>query len=713
MVECVPLGPDCHSMQPPTFLREMFAPRSIALIGATDRAGSVGRALLENLSVFPCQLWPVNTHHAEIMGRACFSSLEAVPECIDLVVIATPAATIPDLIRQCVDKGVKAVVIISAGFKETGAAGMELESRILSAAKDNGLRIIGPNCLGIMVPHLGLNATFATAMAQPGRVAFLSQSGALCTAILDWSFRQNVSFSAFVSVGSMLDVGWGDLIEHFGEDEHTSSIVIYMESVGDAASFMKAARRVALKKPIVVIKVGRSSAAAKAAASHTGAMTGSDAVFDAACRSTGVLRVDTIEELFDMAEVLSKQPLPQGPNLAIVSNAGGPAALATDAFMHAGGTLATLSDETLKRLDAALPAHWSHANPVDVLGDADAARYAIAFRAVIEDPHVDGVLAVLTPQSMTQALATADALIEAAAHTTKPIFASWMGDAAVADANGRLNCAGLPTYPYPDSAARAFQHMWQRTHRLRLVEEARRSAATQRPSIPEVRRLIDEITQTGRVLLTEVESKQILAAAGIPVVETQHAATLDEAIAISNALGYPVVLKLSSYTITHKSDVGGVILNLKNSEAVSAAWHQIAAAVPVAAFQGVSVQRMIRHGGIEFIAGCSIDPQFGPVLLLGAGGTLAELLDDKALALPPLSPLLVMDWLAEIKMARALRGIRGQPAADLPALIDALVKLGDLILAEPRIVELDINPMIATDKGPIALDARVVIRAKE
>lgn len=687
----------------------MFAPQSIALIGATDRAGSVGRSLLENLSVFPGQLWLVNSHHAEVMGRACFPALANIPESIDLAVIATPAETIPDLIRQCVDKGVKAAVIISAGFKETGTAGVELERRIRAEAMRNGLRIIGPNCLGIMSPHIGLNATFANAMARPGRVAFLSQSGALCTAVLDWSFRQNVCFSAFVSVGSMLDVGWGDLIEHFGADPHTSSIVIYMESVGDAAGFMQAARRVATKKPIVVIKVGRTSAAAQAAASHTGAMTGSDAVFDAACRSAGVLRVDSIEELFDMAEILSKQPLPQGPHLAIVTNAGGPAALATDALVRSGGALADLSSATLQRLDAALPAHWSHANPVDVLGDADAARYATAFQAVIDDPQVDGLLAVLTPQSMTQAHATAGALIDVASRTTKPILASWMGDTAVADAIERLNSAGLPTYHYPDGAAHAFQHMWQRTHRLRLVEEARRLDSLPRTAMPEVRRLIDTFTQSGRTLLTEVEAKQVLAAAGIPVVETLHAATVDQAVTTSDTLGYPVVLKLCSHTITHKTDIGGVMLNLINAEAVRTAWHQIAAAVPSDAFQGVSVQRMIRHKGVELIAGCSIDPQFGPVLLLGAGGTLVELLDDKALALPPLSPLLVEDWLAHFKTARALGGIRGQPAADRPALIDTLIKLGDLILAEPRITELDINPLIATAEGPVALDARIVI----
>jgi acetyltransferase len=690
-------------------LKAMFDPRQVALIGATDRSGSVGRALLENLRGFPGVLYPVNPKRGEVLGLPVYASLDAINGDVDLAVIVTPSASVPMLIRECVAKGVRAVVIISAGFKEAGAEGAALEQQIMVEARRNGLRIIGPNCLGIMAPHLGLNATFATAMARPGGVAFLSQSGALCTAILDWSFAQHVGFSAFVSVGSMVDVGWGDLIRHFGDDPHTSSIVIYMESVGDAARFMEAAREVAAKKPIVVIKVGRTAAAARAAASHTGAMTGSDDVLDAAFRRAGVLRVDTIEELFDMAEVLSKQPLPHGPRLAIVTNAGGPGALATDAIVRSGGTLAELSATTLQQLDALLPSHWSHANPVDILGDADAARFAVAFQAAADDLQVDGLLAVLTPQSMTQSDASAMALIAVAQQTHKPVLASWMGGGAVLSARDRLNCAGLPTYDYPDEAARAFQFMWMRHQRLQLLEETNRLACQPRVSLPAVRELMDAAIAAGRTLLSEFEAKQLLAAAGIPVVQTLQVSTEVAAVAAAESLGYPVVLKLFSNSITHKTDVGGVLLNLRDATAVREAWRQIRAAVPAEAFDGVSVQRMVQQRGVELIVGSITDAQFGPILLFGMGGTMVEVFQDRALALPPLSPPLVEDWIRQTKIYRALQGIRGQPPVDLISLTVALVALADLVMAAPEIAELDINPLLASPEGVVAMDARVVL----
>jgi len=700
----------CLLDTPSSSLSAMFAPRSVALIGATGREGSVGRALLENLGSFPGVVYPVNPKHTEVLGLKSYASVSAIEGEVDLVVIVTPAPSVPALIRECVAKAVKAAIIISAGFKEVGEQGAQLEREIMIEARRNGLRIIGPNCLGIMASHSGLNATFATAMTKPGGVAFLSQSGALCTAILDWSFTQHVGFSAFVSVGSMLDVGWGDLIHHFGNDPHTSSIVIYMESVGDAASFMEAARLVSAKKPIVVIKVGRTAAAAKAAASHTGAMTGSDDVLDTAFRRAGVLRVDTIEELFDMAEVLSKQPLPQGPRLAIVTNAGGPGALATDAIVRSGGALAELSNSSIQQLNACLPPHWSHGNPVDVLGDADAKRYHDALSIVGKDERVDGLLVVLTPQAMTHPTEAAEALCAAAKHINKPVLASWMGGEAVAAARDLMNCAGLPTYDYPDEAARSFQFMWQRHRRLKLLDETNRVACEPRTVSAEITALIARRRAEGRKLLTEIEAKQILGAAGIPVVQTLLATSEAEAIAAADSLGYPVVLKLHSTTITHKSDVGGVVLNVGDANAVRDAWWRIQAAVPFADFQGLSVQRMIKQRGIELIVGCSTDTQFGPVLLFGAGGTMVEVFQDRALALPPLSSPLVEDWISQTKIHRALLGVRGQPPVSMPALTDALIKLGDLVLNHPEIAELDINPLLVSPEGVMALDARMVLR---
>jgi acetyltransferase len=698
-------------------LEAFFHPRSVALIGATEREDSVGRAIWENLRGFSGEVFPVNAKRPEVFGVKAFPSLAALPEVPDLVVVVTPAVTVPQIVDEAGLAGVKAIVVISAGFKETGAKGSELEKQTLEAAKRHGVRLIGPNCLGLMNPHTGLNATFASSVARPGRVAFLSQSGALCTAILDWSHDQHVGFSAFVSTGAMADVGWGDLIRHFGNDPHTESIVMYMESVGgDATAFLEAAREGASHKPIVVIKVGRTAEASKAAASHTGAMTGSDAVLDAALRQSGVLRVDTIEELFDMAEVLAKQPLPVGPRLAIVTNAGGPGALATDALVLGGGEVAPLSDETLGALDEVLPESWSHHNPVDVLGDADADRFATALRLAKNDANVDGVLAILTPQAMTNPTAIAREVVKIVQENGKPLLASWMGAQSVNEGRAILNAAGVPTYDYPDEAALAFVRM--REHRLRLLwlsETCEAHAGHEGEQLPVVGEMIGAVLKSGRTLLTELEAKQLLQVAGIPIVETRAAYDEDSAVSAAEAIGFPVVVKLLSATITHKSDCGGVILDLRDANAVRQAWRTIrsnvAAKHDVAAFEGVTVQRMITGHGTELILGASTDPQFGPVLLVGAGGTLVEVLQDRALALPPLNRALARRWIEQTKIFKVLQGVRGRPPADLAALEETLVRFARLVHQERRIVELDINPLLASAEGVVALDARVVVRA--
>jgi acetyltransferase len=453
----------------------IFRPRSVAVIGATDRPGSVGRTVVENLLRYWSgqghAVYPVNPRRKEVLGAPCYPAVGGIPGGVDLAVVVTPAATIPGLIRECVAAGVKGAVIISAGFKEIGPEGARLESEILSEARRGQLQLIGPNCLGIMNPPIGLNATFAQNIALSGNVAFLSQSGALCTAILDWSLSEGVGFSSFVSTGSMLDVGWGELIYYFGDDYRTRSILIYMESIGDPRSFLSAAREVARTKPIIVIKAGRTEAAAKAAASHTGALTGSDEVLDAAFHRCGVLRVNRIAELFEMADVLSKQPRPRGPRLAIVTNAGGPGVLATDALLGAGGELASLAPETIKELDAFLPAHWSHANPVDILGDADAERYAKALRVVLKDPGADGYLVALAPQGMTHPTEVAGRILPHLEHQSAPILAAWMGGDSVSESMRLLSHAGIPTFAYPDEAARAFTYLWQYSVNLRALNE--------------------------------------------------------------------------------------------------------------------------------------------------------------------------------------------------------------------------------------------------
>ena len=512
-------------------LDAIFAPKHVAVIGATEKAGSVGRTLLWNLisNPFGGTVFPVNPKRPSVLGIKAYPSIAAVPETVDLAVVVTPAPTVPGVIGECVAAGVKGAIIISAGFKEVGEQGIQLEQDVLQQARQGRMRIIGPNCLGVMSPVSGLNATFANAMARPGNVGFISQSGALCTSILDWSFRENVGFSAFMSIGSMLDVNWGDLIYYLGDDPATHSIVIYMESIGNARSFFSAAREVALTKPIIVIKAGRTEAAAAAAASHTGALTGSDEVLEAAFRRCGVLRVNMIDDLFNMAEVLAKAPRPKGKRLTIITNAGGPGVLATDALISEGGELAPLSPQTMDELNQLLPTHWSHSNPIDVLGDADPNRYAKACEIALKNPDSDGLLAILTPQAMTDPIQTAKQFVERLQGSTlpaKPILASWMGGAEVAGGEAMLNEARIFTLPFPDTAARVFNYMWRYAYNLRGIYETpvlEGRADEKAPDHAQAEEIIQSIRASGRTLLSEFESKQLLKAYGIPTVETHIA----------------------------------------------------------------------------------------------------------------------------------------------------------------------------------------------
>src|SRR5579863_9963835 len=558
-----------------------FKPRSVAAIGATDREGHVGRSVLWNLisSPFGGTVYPVNTKRASVLGIRAYPDVASLPEPPELAVIVTPAATVPGVIEECARVGVQGAVVISAGFRESGQHGVELERQVLEAARPTKMRIIGPNCLGVMCPVSGLNATFAHTVARTGTVAFVSQSGALCTAILDWSLREQIGFSAFISTGSMLDVGWGNLIDYLGDDPNTRSIVIYMESIGDPRSFLSAAREVALNKPIIVIKAGRTEQAAKAAASHTGSMTGSDEVLEAAFRRVGVLRVNSIADVFYMTEVLAHQPRPKGPKLAIVTNAGGPGVLATDALLVLGGELAELSTATNQALDKVLPPHWSHNNPVDIIGDAGPERFEQAVEIVTGDPDVDGLLVIMTPQGMTNPTLIAEKLQRFAKLDGKPILTSWMGGDEAAQGEAVLNRAGIPTFPFPDTAVRAFQYMWKYSYNLKGLYETPVLTSSDTIDPAAAARIIDEVRSSDRTLLTEFESKQVLHAYDIPVVETRLATTEDEAEKAAQEIGYPVVLKLNSPTITHKTDVGGVQLNLRDEAAVREAFERIRVSV--------------------------------------------------------------------------------------------------------------------------------------
>ena len=709
-------------------LEVMFKPKSVAVVGATERAGSVARTILWNLisTSFGGTIFPVNPKYNSILGIKAYPSVAAIPDQVDLAVIVTPAKTVPAIIEECVAEGVRAAIIISAGFKETGPEGAALEQRILQIARRGNMRIVGPNCLGVMNPITGLNATFASTMARPGSVGFISQSGALLTAILDWSFRENVGFSAFVSIGSMLDVGWGDLIHYLGDDPNTRSIVLYMESIGDARSFLSAAREVALTKPIIVIKPGRTEQAAKAAASHTGSLTGGDEVLAAAFRRSGVLRVDTIADLFNMAEVLSKQPRPRGPRLSIVTNAGGPGVLATDALITSGGEMAPLSEAVMAEYNKLLPPHWSHNNPIDILGDADADRYAEAIKIAANDPDSDGTLVILTPQAMTNPTETARVLAEQFARPAgyiygKPILTSWMGGSEISSGEAILNKANIPTFPYPDTAARIFTYMHRYQRRL--------TALYQTPELAQdygeagfkrflIKEMLEQIRQTGRTILTEYESKQVLGAYDIPTVPTRVAKTAEEAATIAGEIGYPVVIKLNSETITHKTDVGGVRLDLASAEEVRNAFLAMEKAVgekfSPADFLGVTVQPMLNlKEGYELIVGASPDPQFGPVVLFGTGGTLVEVFKDRALAIPPLNTTLARLTMTRTKIYEALKGVRGRPPVDLAELDKIFVRFSELVVEQRWIKEIDINPLFASHEELIALDARVVLYGPE
>lgn len=707
----------------------IFAPQTVAVIGASEKPGSVGRNLLWNLITNPFNgtVFPINPHRHSVLGIKAYPTIFDISEKIDLAVIATPAPTVPKIIADCVQAGIKGAIIISAGFKEAGEKGIALEKEILSVAQGGKIRIIGPNCLGMMNPISGLNATFASKMAQPGSVGFLSQSGALCTSILDWSLQENVGFSAFVSLGSMLDISWGDLIYYLGDDPHTKSIVIYMESIGNARSFLSAAREVALTKPIIVIKAGRTAAAAKAAASHTGSLAGSDAVLDAAFKRCGVLRVNSISDLFDMSEVLAKQPYPQGPRLTILTNAGGPGVLATDSLIESGGELAVIAPQTMENLNHILPAQWSHNNPIDILGDADPQRYTKALEIASKDTNSDGLLVILTPQAMTDPTKIAEELKPYSQMQDKPILASWMGGEDIAEGQKILNLEGIPTYSYPDTAARIFSYMWRYSYNLKGIYETPVLPALECDSNTRncglVTTILAEARKAGRTILTEFESKEILAAYGIPVVGGSIAQSPEEAVEWAEKIGYPVVLKLYSHTITHKTDVGGVQLNLRNAESVKKAYHFIETSVMEKArpedFLGVTVQPMVKTNGYELIIGSSLDPQFGPVLLFGTGGQLVEVFQDSSIALPPLNTTLARRMMEQTKIYQALRGVRGRQSIDMQALEELLVVFSHLVVEQPWIKEIDINPLLAIPPTPdhpgglIALDGRIVLHPAE
>jgi acetyltransferase len=700
----------------PLSIDALFSPRNVAVIGASEKLGA-GRTAMLNLTsgTFRGEVFAVNPKHEILFGKPAYPAIGDIPKDVDLAIIATPAATVPDIISECAEAGVKVAIVLAAGFKEAGPEGARLEREIAKRAAGR-MRVLGPNSTGIMVPSTGLNATLSNRPTRSGSIGFASQSGAVGTAILDWSVAKGIGLSAFVSMGSLLDVRWSDVIYHFGDDPATHAIVLCMESIGDARRFLSAAREVALSKPIIVIKGGRTAAGARTAASHSGILAGSDKALDAAFARCGVLRIDSIEDLFIITEVLAKQPRPLGKRLAIVTNAGGPAVLACDALIQGGGELASIAPAALAKLEALLPAHWNRANPIELDDNAPLERIGEAIKIAIADQSNDAILVAIAPQALAATPQEAAECIKAMAKTSyKPLLVAWMGLSTLPAAAEILEPAGIPTLAYPDYAAHIFDLMWRHDANLRaLFETPRVSPDCQAPNRAAVRKLFTAALSDGRELLSEAESKQLLAAYDIPTTQTIVATTPEAAVAAALSIGFPVVVKVNSETISHKSDVGGVRLNLRSAPGVALAFDEIHAAVVehagAEAFQGVSVQPMIdTQDGYELILGASCDPQFGPVILFGSGGQLVEVYNDTTLALPPLNESLARQTIARTKLAKAFAGVRGRKPIDVGALAQLLVRFSEMILEQPRIKEIDINPLVASPSGFVALDCRVVL----
>ena len=700
-------------------LEKIFDPKAVAVVGASDDTHSVGYTLFRNLrsSGFEGPVYPVNPRRDTVQGVRAFPTVGKLPGAVDLVVVASPAASVPHVIEQCGRAGILGVVVTTAGFREVGEEGKKLEQELLRRAKPYGVRIIGPNCLGLIVPSLKLNASFGARMPLDGRVAFLSQSGALGTAVVEWAIDDRIGFSHFVSVGSMVDVDFGDLIDYFGMDRKTRSIVLYVETVSDARKFLSAARAFARTKPIVAVKSGRFAESMRAAASHTGALAGEDLVFDAAFRRAGIVRVDEITDLFNCAEILAKQHNPRGPRLAVLTNAGGPGIMATDCLIERGGELAGLSGETKEALQAALPPMWSRGNPVDIIGDAPPERFGRALDTLVEDRLNDGVLVILTPQAMTDPTETARLVGSIAARTEKPVLAAWMGGQSVREGIDMLNRMSVPTYPTPEQAVRTFLSMHDYSRNLEMLHETPKDMdiglGMDQDRVNELLLVGQRIAMEESETLSEPVSKALLEAYGIPVVEAFPARKEDAAVRLAKKIGYPVVLKILSPDITHKSDAGGVVLGIESDRSVREAFRRImkraATHDPRARLEGVTVQRMIQHRGHELILGAKKDPIFGTVILFGMGGIAAEVFQDRAVALPPLNERLARRLIESIRGYKLLRGFRGRPPVNLDLLTEILVRFSYLVVRNPLIREMDINPLLAGPGGAWALDARVVL----
>jgi len=702
------------------YLKRLFEPRSVAIVGGSDKPGKVGSLVAANLrdAKFQGRLYAVNPKYSSVAGLACFRSVGRLPEPVDLAVIATPAATVPGIIAECGAAGIRNAVIITAGFAEAGPEGKALDRQLSDAARAARVRLLGPNCVGLMRPPLGLNATFASGSALPGTLALVAQSGAVCTALLDWATPNGVGFSSVVSLGGSTDIDFGEVIDYLAADEKTRHILLYIEGVRDGRRLVSSLRAAARSKPVVLMKVGRHPAGSRAAISHTGAVVGIDDIFDAVVRRTGAVRVGTLAELVGAAQTLAANVKPRGERLAIITNGGGPGVMAADRAADLGIPLATVSRAMVERLAPSLPPNWSHDNPIDLIGDADAARYGAALDACLVDPGVDGMVVILSPQAMTRPDEVAEVLVEKARGAAKPMIGCWMGEAAVGRSRTRLRQEGVSVFMAPELAIESFAHLTSYYRgQSELMQAPGPLAHAEPPDLAAARALVAGVLAEGRSLMSAAESKTLLAAFRIPVVRAVVAASEQEAIAAAAAMRRPVAIKIDSPDITHKSDVGGVKLGLSGADEVAAAYREILASalrhVPGAKLTGVSVEPMVDlEGGRELMVGIVRDPIFGPAVTFGSGGIAVEILRDRAVALPPLNASLVEGMVRGTRVAHMLGDFRNMPAVDRAALDAVLLRVSEIACELPEVQELDINPLLADAQGVVAIDARVVVRAQ-
>ena len=697
-------------------LDRVFNPQSIAVVGASEKLGRVGSTIFRNLidSRFKGPLFPINPNHPAIFEHKAYPTLEQIPRAIDLAVIATPIESAPAIVKDAAKAGVGGVVIISAGGKEVGAKGRKLEQSLLTVARCANLRIIGPNCLGIINSGSNLNASFAKHMPLPGKMAFISQSGAICTAILDLSLKEKIGFSYFVSLGSMLDVDFGDMIDYIGGDSRVSSIVMYIENLSRFRNFMSAARSVSRVKPIIVLKSGRTEAGARAASSHTGALTGEDAVYDAAFKRAGIVRVKTFEELFDCAELLDREPVAIKPRLAIVTNAGGLGVIAADALADYGLSPALLKTETVRKLDELLPPSWSRGNPIDILGDATAERFKQVVEICLQAPEIDALLLLSAPQGVSDPGSMAVALTQSLEDKSRPVFTAWVGGTEMEKCRQCFNEAGIATFDTPERAVRAFMDLYRHGQNIKMLQQIpSKLSARLEYNHASAKGAIEKALASGQPLLTESESKKILEAYGIPTSRTRLARSADEAVTIAQDIGFPVVMKIESRDISHKTDAGGVRLDIGSETAVGEAWKSIIANAksyrPDAAISGITVQAMLPKIEYELIVGAKKDRDFGPVILFGMGGIWTEVIKDRAIAFPPLNRLLARRLMEGTKIYRMLSGYRNKPPANLDRIEEILIRLAQLVTDFPAIEEIDINPLATVANRVVAADARIIV----